>query len=188
MRIDTGSEQAVEWHPSQETLRAWGLASVPMFLFAVAVYALVASRGRIPTEGQVGFSDLLVIAAASLAVFAIHEAVHGAAMAVFGARPQFGVMTIGGSILGAAFYATAPGHVFSRRQYLVVSLAPTVVVSVAGLVACLSPVAQYAWLPFAVHFTGCVGDLDIARRVYSQPADTRCEDLRDGVRFWSHAS
>jgi hypothetical protein len=96
-------------------------------------------------------------------------------------------MLVGGSVLGAAFYATAPGHVFSRRQYMSVSVAPTVLVSVAGIGACLLPIGGVLWLPFAIHFTGCVGDLDIARLTRRQPAGTGCEDLRDGVRFWPSA-
>jgi hypothetical protein len=178
---------AIEWHPSQDTLRTWGLISLPMFFAGIAVYGLVASRGSIPSGLGFDIASLLVVAVTSLAVFVIHEAVHGFVMALFGARPRFGVMMLGGSVLGAAFYTTAPGHVFSRRQYLAVIVAPTVLVSVGGVAACLSSFAVYAWLPFAIHLTGCVGDLDIARRTYRQPSGTGCEDLRDGVRFWPQA-
>jgi hypothetical protein len=176
--------EPIEWRPSRDTLRMWGLLSLPMLLGGVVFYGLVASRGNPPSGGTVEPLVLLAIAVISVAVMIVHELVHGAVIAVFGARPRFGATLIGGSVLGTAFYTTAPGHVFTRRQYLAVTLAPTVLLSVAGIPACLLPFGNMLWLPFAIHFTGCVGDLGIARLTYRQPAGTGCEDLRDGVRFW----
>jgi len=82
-----------------------------------------------------------------------------------------------------ALYTTAPGHVFSRAQYLAVAVAPGVALSALGFLACFSPVGGYLVIPLAVHLSGCVGDAAATQRLLRQPAGTGCEDLRDGIRF-----
>jgi hypothetical protein len=52
----------------------------------------------------------------------------------FGARPRFGAILIG--LVLPAVYATAEGHHFTRGQYLTVAVAPAIVISVLGFVAC----------------------------------------------------
>ncbi len=177
------SPTLVEWLPDKETVAVWNLLSAPLGLIGAALFGLVASRGQIPNGFRVDTVEMLFIAVLTLAVFIVHELVHGAVMKRFGASPQFGMMKIGGSALGSAFYATAPGHLFTRNQYLLVALAPTLLLSALGVVLCLTPLGVVAWLPFTFHFMGCVGDLAVARRTARESSRTMCEDLRDGVRF-----
>src|SRR5437667_30789 len=76
------------------------------------------------------FDDLERIGPALLALIAmgaLHEAIHGAVMALCGHRPVFGV-----KYLVLALYAAAPGQRFTRGQWLTVALAPLVVISVVG--------------------------------------------------------
>ena len=90
---------------------------------------------------------------------------------------------MGGIPLG--FFATAPGHRFSRREYLLVALAPFLVMTPLGAAACLLPFGGYLAVPLAIVFGGCIGDLAITWRVLRAPSNADCEDLRDGVRFWT---
>ncbi len=173
----------VEWLPSKENVAVWNLLSAPMGLAAAALFGLVASRGRIPDGFRVDTLEMFFIAVLTLAVFVVHELLHGGVMKAFGATPQFGMLKVGGSTMGSAFYATSPGHLYSRIQYVTLALAPTVLLTGLGILACLTPVAPVVWLPFTFHFMGCVGDLAIARRTLQEPRGTKCEDLRDGVRF-----
>jgi hypothetical protein len=112
----------------------------------------------------------------------VHEAVHGIAMYAFGSKPQYGILKIAG--MPAGFYATAPGHRYSRRQYLVVGLAPLAILAPLGLPACLLPFGAYLAVPLAVHLAGCIGDLTIVWHVLRAPSDVLVEDLRDGMRIW----
>ena len=173
----------IDWVPNKETVATWNLVSAPMGLAAAAVFGLVACRGNLPAGFSVNWQIMLAIALAILALFVVHELIHGAVMAAFGAHPEFGVTKVGGSAMGSAFYATSPGFLFTRTQYLALAMAPTVLLSILGILLCLTPLAAVAWLPFTFHFMGCVGDCAIARRTLQEPSSTKCEDLRDGVRF-----
>jgi len=171
-----------EWKPSRATWVGWTVLSLPMFLLALLGYVFIASRGAIPASGSADLAQLALAVAVTFALAAVHEAVHGLVMSAFGASPEFGVLRVDGIPLG--FFTTAPGHHFSRRQYLLVALAPFLVITPLGAAACFLPFGGYLAFPLAVVFGGCIGDLAIVRRVLRAPSNVQCEDLRDGVRFW----
>jgi hypothetical protein len=171
-----------EWRPTRGTALAWMILSVPILAMAWALYELVALRGQIPTEWSINSNDMILVLALVLGLACLHEAVHGVVVLAFGARPQFGILKIGGVLAG--FYTTAPGHRFSRRRYLILCLAPLVLLAPLGVPACMLPFGAYLAPTFAVHLAGCIGDVGIAWHVLREPSDALCEDLRDGVRFW----
>jgi hypothetical protein len=174
-----------EWKPDRSTLLAWTILTVPITVVGLLAYWWAALGGQLPGlgfSGSVGLGEILVVLAATFGLLVVHEAVHGLLMLAFGARPEFGLLKIEGAWAG--FYTTAAGHLFSRRQYLLVSLAPFAVLSPLGLAACLLPFGAYLVIPFTVHLAGCIGDLTIVWHVLRQPPGTLCEDLRDGTRFW----
>jgi hypothetical protein len=171
-----------EWKPTKATVRAWTILSIPITAVALLGYTLVAVRGDIPVSWSIDSNQILLIVALTLGLGCIHEGVHGIAMLAFGAKPEFGVLKIGRMIGG--LYTTAPGHRFGRRQYLILGLAPLVILAPLGVLACLLPFGAYLAAPFAIHFAGCIGDVTIAWHVLKGPPDVVCEDLRDGMRFW----
>ena len=171
-----------EWKPSPATWVGWTVLSLPMFVLALVGYVFIASRGAIAASGSVDLAQMALVVALAFALAAVHEAVHGLVMGAFGASPEFGVLRVDGIPLG--FFATAPGHRFSRRQYLLVALAPILVITPLGAAACLFPFGGYLAVPLAIVFGGCIGDLAITWHVLRVPANVECEDLRDGVRFW----
>jgi hypothetical protein len=154
-----------------------------MGLAAAAVFGLVACRGQIPAGFQIKWQEMLAIAVVTLMVFVGHELIHAWVMRRLGARTRFSLADSGSSVLGSAFYATAPGHLFTRGQYAAVTLAPAVLISGLGLLVCLTPLAVVVWLPLTFHFMSCVSDIAIAGRSLREPAGTLCEDLPEGVRF-----
>jgi hypothetical protein len=182
-RRDQLKATAVDWLPTKETVAIWNLASAPVGLAGAALFGLVACRGQIPSGFDLKWQEMLAIAVLTLAVFVGHELIHAGAMKRFGARPRFGMAEGASSALSSAFYATAPGHLFTRGEYLAVTLAPAALVSGVGLLLCLTPWAVVFWLPLTFHLMSCVGDLAIALRILREPAATLCEDLSDGVRF-----
>lgn len=117
-----------------------------------------------------------------LVIVGLYEGVHGAVMRFFGAQPEFGILWR----LGAA-YATAPGYAFTRNQFVVIALAPLVVLSLlGGLLLAWLP----GWLiPAAVIFlslnaAGAAGDLWMTVVVLRYPPDAQIMDERDGVRVF----
>ena len=171
-----------EWRPAGGTYVAWMVTQIPMVAIGIFVYLGVASHGDYPTSGTYSIIDLVILIALVVALGAVHEAVHGAFMVAFGARPEFGILRIEGLVVG--FYATAPGHRFTRRQYVIVCLVPLAILAPLGVPACLLPFGTYLVVPFALHLAGCVGDLSIAWHVLRGPRGVLVEDLRDGMRLW----
>lgn len=168
-----------EWQATPKTNGYWIVWSIPVAVAGMYAHGTVAT-GSPPTQSSF---PLLPLIAAVAAVFGLHEAIHGIVIRAFGARPEFGVVRVGRSGLPMAIYATARGHLFTRRQYLIVTAAPVVIVSLAGIPACLSTLGAYLWFPFAWHLGGCVGDAIIAWRTLRQPAGVLVQDLDDRTRF-----
>lgn len=127
------------------------------------------------------WQDVVLVILLTALLMIVHEAIHGAAMLMFGARPKFGAVLVGQVM--PALYATSEGHLFTRFQYLVVALGPAVIISALGLWSCFSPWAGYLVIPLAVHLGGCVGDAAATWQVVRKPSGTLFEDLREGLRF-----
>lgn len=112
---------------------------------------------------------------------ALHELTHGLALRGYGARPQYGVLW-----KEMMFYATAPGYAFSRNAYLVIALAPLVVLSVVGMLLLLFPLPGWmAWTIIfcaALNVGSAVGDLWLARVALGYPSFARVMDEKDGLR------
>ncbi len=117
-----------------------------------------------------------------LAVFALHEGVHGVLfklLAPAGARVSFGV-----ELEHAMLYACAEGIVYPAGRYIAILLGPTVVLTV--LLACIGVAGGYPLACFvaaALHLSGCVGDWFYVREIVSDRRIVACEDTSWGVRF-----
>lgn len=117
-----------------------------------------------------------------LAVFALHEGVHGALfklLAPAGAQVSFGVEPE-----HAMLYACAEGIVYPTGRYIAILLGPTVVLT--ALLACIGVAGGYPLACFvagALHLSGCVGDWFYVREILSDRRIVACEDTSWGVRF-----
>lgn len=115
-------------------------------------------------------------------VLVLHELVHGLFFWVFTkTRPKFGFK-------GAYAYAAAPEWYFPRRQYLVVGLAPFVVISLVGVV--LMPVfpIQWLWLLIAalvMNASGAVGDLAVCGWLLLKPKSLLARDFGDVIMVYA---
>lgn len=124
--------------------------------------------------------SLLGIAAGQMV---LHELVHGAFFWLFTrSRPTFGFR-------GGYAYAAAPGWLFPRRQYLVVTLAPFVLLSVLGLIL-LTIIPQEAalfiiLLAAVINAASAVGDMWVAFLIIRERRPIVIEDLGDGMNFYA---
>ena len=151
-----------------------GMASVPAWIVVFDLLS-AASGGRAitrPSITLVGFVVAVVLAL--IAVPVLHEAIHGIVARLAGARPEYGV--------GAGFAYTTFGEPVGRAAYLVIGLAPLVVLSVLGVAAMVHwPRAAGQLLVFLVaNAAGAVGDLWVAWEVRRLPPEVRICDLADG--------
>lgn len=110
----------------------------------------------------------------------LHELLHGAAFLLWGGKPYFGAK------LPYALYCGAKNQLFRRNQYLVVGLAPLVVITLAGIIVTLvAPVvAAYALAVTVGNVSGAAGDAWSVARMLRLPATTLVEDTEDGYRVW----
>ena len=83
-------------------------------------------------------------------------------------------------------YACAEGVVYSRRRYVAVCLAPTVVVTAAfALGFAFSGYPLMCYLAAGLHLSGCVGDWYYVRTILRDRRIVACEDTSFGVRFFA---
>lgn len=159
------------------SLNAAGLgATLAGLVLGVAWFA---ASGELVVE--IDLMELLITIALTIALIAVHEAVHAVAMLGLGVRPRFGFMRVGG-VMPALYTTSVRPHAFDRTAYLVIALAPFILVNSALVLLILNTgFGGLLVVPFAVHLGGCVGDLWLVRQALSQPAGSRFEDLRDGL-------
>lgn len=127
-----------------------------------------------------GILELLVLLVLAVAIVPPHEFVHGLAIRWFGGTPRYGV-GLAHFVLPYA-YATTDRQ-FSRNQFVVVALAPLVVLTVVGV--SLMIVFEWAWLivPLAANAGGAVGDCWMVLTVLGYPAHVRIGDNATGLQI-----
>src|SRR2546421_7130976 len=136
------------------------------------------------TRGQIGGWALLLWVGINvlsyIVVLFLHEGIHALAFIFWGGKPYFGAK------LPLALYCGAKNQLFRRNQYLVVGLAPLVVISLAAVIFTLvNPVmASYTLFASIGNFSGAAGDVWSVMRLLRQPADVLVEDTETGYRVW----
>jgi hypothetical protein len=170
-----------EWRPSARSGLWWSVLGLILVGAGLIVFAIPVFGPRTRVSIPIGPIEVVVVVGLTLLLALAHEGIHGAAMSRFGAKPKFGATVV--AAVMPALYTTAPGHLFTRAQYLVIALAPGIAISIVGFAACFSPIGPYLVVPLALHLGGCTGDAIASIRVLREAPGTLFEDLRDGIRF-----
>lgn len=131
-----------------------------------------------------GFSGGLPAFALSLALlvasFAVHELVHGLFFKIFGGR----ACHVSYGAKAGMLYTRSSGCRLPKGQFIVVLMAPTVVVSVLFAWAGMALMMEADLAVCAIlHLSGCVGDWEMVRAIVSTPGVTMVEDTECGVRL-----
>jgi len=148
----------------------------PSALEALRFHDLLTTTPNGDTSITIPFQGVVI---ALVLVMLIHELVHGLFYWWFaGQRPTF-------DIKGLGVYMAAPSEVyFPRNQYLVVGIAPWVLLTLVGLLlVTIVPVALVPILILFVAFNaaGAAGDLLMVARLLSYSPDTLMQDNDSGV-------
>ena len=128
--------------------------------------------------------EILTILVITVLFLLLHEYCHGLAFRWAGARPCYGFKLVGR--IYPVFYTTAPGRWFTRDQYRINALAPTVGVNLVGItLLCLAApwVRELLILPLAIHLSGCVGDWWMLLVLSGFPSGTQVEDTKNGFSY-----
>jgi len=110
----------------------------------------------------------------------LHEGIHGLAFAFWGGKPFFGAK------LPVALYCGAKNQLFRRNHYLMVGLAPLVVITLAGIVLTILVPGLAAYTLFGTigNVSGAAGDVWGTRKILRQPKHVLVEDTETGYRVW----
>lgn len=173
-------------------LNAAGLVLVVLFTiaFLTAARAIrpeaasLAALGFISRDLPTALRTALGMLAIILVMTVVHEAVHGVFFWLYTRqRPRFGFR-------GAYAYASAPDWYIPRGQYLVVGLAPLVLISLAGLA--LLFIVPESWLPAVLvalvfNASGAVGDLAMTGWLLTRSGQALARDMGDAVAVYDMA-
>ena len=156
--------------------------AIPLVIVPGAGFLLFAIyAGRLPGTFSLSIAQAAAIIPGIVALVILHEAVHGLMMRLYGARPQYGVLW-----KQLMFYATSPGYAFRRNSYILIALAPLLVVSgLAVLGVFLLQGTQWLWLLillFTFNAGGSSGDLWMVFTVLRHHKTAYVVDERDGIR------
>jgi hypothetical protein len=166
------------------------LASLSLIMFGISAVFFVAlniAAYEVRYHRLIGHSSVLSVLIwivinilGYVIILPLHEVIHAMVFAFWGGRPYFGAK------LPLALYCGAKNQLFRRNQYLVVGLAPFVVITLAGIVftLLLPGLAAYTLLATTGNFAGAAGDVWVARRIARQPGDMLVEDTETGYSTW----
>lgn len=151
-----------------------------------AVLGGVGARIMGAREGLDAAPDIvwwLSFAAAVAASLLLHELVHAFFFKQF--APPGAAVALGANWRLGMLYASAEGIVYTRQQYLIIAVAPSVAVTLL-LVAVGIGLKWPLWTIVAVtvHLAGCTGDWGYIRAIRRDASITHCEDTSWGVAFY----
>ena len=155
--------------------------AVALFLVFGVWFARLSMRLRpeLWQDGHVvslGTSEIFSLILALILMTLLHEGVHGLFFWWFTKeKPRFGVKLM-------YAYAAAPDWYLPRNLFVIVGLAPLVLLSAIGIA--LMPVFPLGWMPGLIFFltfngAGAVGDMLTVLVVLYQPKGTLVNDLGD---------
>lgn len=131
------------------------------------------------------FLDLLIMAVACMAVFVLHELIHGLVGAFFGAKPRFGAKMLGKVF--PVFYTHIPGFTQRNTMWLIL-LGPTVILNTV-LVLLVGVLPNDLWfLLLVTHISGCGGDLVMSLALLRHPKAAWIDDDLDTFRVLGSTS
>lgn len=161
---------------------AWlliGGAALAVALSVVAGTGVIEEMRALPGDWGAAMWPL-AMAALSVVALPVHELVHALFMRVLGGpgtRVSFGYQA-------GMLYAGCPGLVLSKPRFVVVLLAPAVLVTAAllGLGLALGYPFMTLWSA-VLHLSGCSGDILAAGAILRERACTHCRDTERGVEL-----
>ncbi|MBZ0293787.1 MAG: DUF3267 domain-containing protein [Anaerolineae bacterium] len=125
---------------------------------------------------------LVMVVVIIVLTFGLHEWLHGLAIRWMGHRPRYGMRLDMGVL-----YATADDAYFPRNQFIVIALAPLVVITLGGMVLMLlvsDALAYYIGVMIVLNASGAVGDLWMTWEVLRYPAHALVRDEADRIRIY----
>ncbi len=163
------------------------IAFLPMvtafFLMAAWLSFVMRVRGAWPVENMGGVQTWVALVVLIVAMIPLHEGTHGLAILGVGHKPRFGA-----KLSKMVVYATTDAGLFRRNEFIVVAVAPLVVLTLLGmLLVFFVPdwAAYYISLAVILNAGSAIGDLWMLAVVLGYPASAVIRDEEDGIRIYA---
>jgi hypothetical protein len=170
------------------------IASLVLFFVFGGIFTVLASiiSPALPGSGSITISlptlllALVVISAITIFVMVVHEFIHGVFFWLFTrSKPKYGFK-------GAYAYAAAPDWYIPRNQFLVIGLAPLIVLTLLGLVSLRflpAPGIFMVIFGMTLNAAGAVGDIFIVGLALRKPASCLFRDIGTSITLYrKHAT
>ena len=184
--LPDGYQEVLHWRVTENRSRLIILQILGLICFVIfgIIFSILAiTLGKLPSISNFNTSVLVSVIVGSLMIMVFHELIHGLVMRRFGARPKYGILW-----KGLMFYATSPGYAYHRNNYIVIALAPFVVISILSVLGMwlLQGTVWVALLSIIgiINASGAIGDLWISMIVLRYPTTAYIIDERDGIRVF----
>lgn len=165
---------------------------VGLILLVFSIWFFIWIADQIRTESALTFSIAITSIPSALMglgkllfsiilVLALHEGIHALFFWIFsGKTPVVGFK-------GAYAYAAMPGWYFPRNQYLVIGIAPLILITLIGiLLLAVLPVSllNLVLIALVINTSGAVGDLFVVIWLLTKPVETLALDQIDTIEFF----
>lgn len=140
-------------------------------------------RGPYNTAFSESLSWLIAVVIVVIVTFGGHELAHGLAIRWAGHKPRFGMKLHKGVL-----YATADGALFPRNQFIVIALAPLVLITLMGMFLMVfvpDSIGYYVGLIVVLNAAGAIGDMWMTAVVLRYPPDALVRDEADSIRIFT---
>jgi len=132
--------------------------------------------------GFEGVWTIVFVLALMFVTIVVHEAIHGLGFYLLAsARPVF-------AFRGVYAYAAAPGWYIPRNRFLLIGMAPLIVISLLGLILML--VVPASWIAplvliCVVNASGAVGDIWVTLILLRQPPGSYAHDMGETIEIYA---
>lgn len=155
------------------------LVTVALLIFFFAIF-IADEDGTF--SFTIGLLPILVVIIGAIAVVVIHELVHGIFIKHYTKEP------VKYAFHGFAASAGSPDHYFGKKEYIIIALAPFIIVNAALIAALFSLHGTWfavMYFVFAIHFTGCIADLYMVWKLRHFGPDTLIRDVGIEMEFFT---
>ncbi|MGI6175555.1 MAG: DUF3267 domain-containing protein [Christensenellales bacterium] len=125
---------------------------------------------------------LAIVLAGSVLYICLHELIHGVFIKHYsGEKPQYGFK-------GFYAYAGSDKAYFDRKSYIVIALAPVILLGLLLLVLNLLLPARWFWMVYwiqALNISGAAGDLYVTRLIMHMPRNVLVQDTGVSMTFYA---
>lgn len=110
----------------------------------------------------------------------VHEMIHGLFFKIFkpNAKVKYGYTK-------GMLYASMPNEIFNRKQFVIILLAPFVLISMGLFIALLVFQVTSIIYIFAFHGAACIGDFYMSQLIYRHKMMKYVEDTEVGINLYS---